>query len=160
MTHLDDTNWFDPVEVANEAIAAAGRIGSPISHLKLQKLLYIAHGIHLAAFGEGLVKGGFQAWQFGPVSPAVYQAAKHFGAYDLPGELGHGRRLPEGDPRTPTARDAVEAVVKHYKDASAIQLVELTHRPDTPWHQVVSQAKGIPWARRIPDQAILEFYQD
>lgn len=156
---MDDHNWFDPVEVANEAIAAAARLHSSVSHLKLQKLLYIAHGVHLAALGTGLVKGGFQAWQFGPVSPDVYHAAKIYGAYELPGPIGHQRRLPEGNPRVSDARQVIEMVVAHYRDTTAMQLVDLTHQLGTPWHKVVSEAKGIPWAQRISDEEIQGYYQ-
>ncbi len=156
MTHLDDTNWFDPVEVANEAIAVAVRIGSPVSHLKLQKLIYIAHGVYLAALGTGLVRGGFQAWQFGPVSRDVYDAAKQFGAYDLGAPIGHGRSLPG---EAEDARQVVEMIVVHYRDTTPMQLVALTHRPGTPWADVVSMAQGIPWAHRISDEAIRSYYK-
>src|SRR5690606_8474982 len=87
---MDESDWFDPIEIANEALVIAGEVGTPVSHLKLQKLLYISHGIHLAAFGSGLVKGGFEAWQFGPVSSALYQAGKRFGSYDINSLLGDG----------------------------------------------------------------------
>lgn len=155
---MHDHDWFDPVEVANEAIAAAARVGSSVSHLKLQKLLYIAHGVHLAALNSGLVRGGFQAWQFGPVSPDVYHAAKSYGAYELPGFIGHQRMLPVRDPRVPDAQAVIEMVVNHYRDTTAMELVDLTHQLDTPWHKVVSEANGIPWARRISDDEIRAYY--
>src|SRR5687768_7143135 len=80
---------FHPLAAANELIGIAAPSGG-IDHLKLQKELYIAHGIHLAVTGRPLVGGGFKAWQYGPVSPDVYHAAKPYRSSSIVGPLsGH-----------------------------------------------------------------------
>lgn len=48
----------------------------PMSHLKLQKLLFYCDAYHLAYFGEELVTDRFQAWVHGPVSRKVYDSLK------------------------------------------------------------------------------------
>lgn len=48
----------------------------PMSHLKLQKLLYYCDAYHLAYFERQLVDSGFQAWVHGPVCVEVYHALK------------------------------------------------------------------------------------
>lgn len=48
----------------------------PMSHLKLQKLLFYCDAYHLARFGVELVEDKFEAWVHGPVSRRVYDALK------------------------------------------------------------------------------------
>lgn len=50
----------------------------PMSHLKLQKLLFYCDAYHLARFGEELVEDKFEAWVHGPVSRRVYDAIKQY----------------------------------------------------------------------------------
>ena len=50
------------------------------TNLELQKILYIAHMIHLGIDKKPLVRDHFQAWLFGPVHPVLYYKAKIFGA--------------------------------------------------------------------------------
>lgn len=44
----------------------------PMSHLKLQKLLYYCDAYHLAYFDEELIEDKFEAWVHGPVSRKVF----------------------------------------------------------------------------------------
>lgn len=48
----------------------------PMSHLKLQKLLYYCQGYHLAKFEEPLFDADFQAWVHGPVCRDIYDILK------------------------------------------------------------------------------------
>lgn len=54
-------------------LKADAEAGDPITHLKLQKLLYYAQAWHLAIGGEELVKDEFEAWVHGPVARAIYE---------------------------------------------------------------------------------------
>ena len=48
----------------------------PMSHLKLQKLLYYCEAYHLAYFEAPLINENFQAWVHGPVCREVYDILK------------------------------------------------------------------------------------
>lgn len=48
----------------------------PMSHLKLQKLLYYVQAYHLAYFNVQLMDAEFQAWMHGPVCRVVFDAQK------------------------------------------------------------------------------------
>lgn len=48
----------------------------PMSHLKLQKLLYYCQAYHLAYFEEPLFEEDFEAWVHGPVCRDVYNILK------------------------------------------------------------------------------------
>src|ERR1700722_8483585 len=65
--------------IANEFIALASKAGSALSPLKLQKLVYFAHGWCLALTGRPLISDRVQAWQYGPVIPSIYHEFKYVG---------------------------------------------------------------------------------
>jgi len=51
-----------------------------LSNLSLQKMLYIAQMVHLGKVRRPLIRDDFEAWDYGPVLPAVYHKAKIFGS--------------------------------------------------------------------------------
>lgn len=48
----------------------------PMSHLKLQKLLFYCEAYHLAYFDESLIDVDFEAWVHGPVCREIYNHVK------------------------------------------------------------------------------------
>lgn len=110
----------------------------PMSHLKLQKLIYLIEGYHLAYFdGANIVNDEFQAWVHGPVSRKLYDELKDKSI--LYGELKF--TLDEGEEPpidilkkslTTEQIDLVDNVLSLYKDESGIALEGITHN-QTPW---------------------------
>src|SRR5882757_6997431 len=70
----------DPRAVANLLLKEARSRGHHISNLKLQKLLFLCHAFYLVETGRPLVRGSFEAWQYGPVHREAYDAFKVYGA--------------------------------------------------------------------------------
>src|SRR5258707_204126 len=70
---------YDPRGIANAMLNESDRVGQPVTHLALQKLLYFAHGLFLIEQKRPLVSGYFEAWRNGPVHPAAYEAFKTAG---------------------------------------------------------------------------------
>ena len=56
----------------------AKKSGWKYTNLELQKLLYIAHMIHLGKTGEPLFEDAFEAWNYGPVIPGLYYFLKSY----------------------------------------------------------------------------------
>jgi len=66
--------------IANELLSLAHTRGiSDVTPMKLQKLVYYAHGWWFGATGEPLIEEQIEAWQYGPVVPSLYEATKNFG---------------------------------------------------------------------------------
>lgn len=63
---------FDTKAVANEFIRLALRDGKPVNPPKLQKLVYIAYGWHLAACLRPMTVEQPLAWRTGPAFPSLY----------------------------------------------------------------------------------------
>lgn len=47
-----------------------------LTNLSVQKLVFFAHGVCLASASQPLVRNDFEAWDHGPVVPALYDAFK------------------------------------------------------------------------------------
>src|ERR1700733_10714172 len=70
---------YDARTVANYFLDLADRDSIAITPLKLQKLVYLAHGWSLAFRSKPLVRQNIEAWRYGPVIPDLYHAFKRFG---------------------------------------------------------------------------------
>jgi uncharacterized phage-associated protein len=152
--------------VCNLLLEEAGVIQKPVTNLALQKLLYFAHGLHLMETGDPLVSGYFEAWQFGPVHPAAYQAFKSAGSSPI--DFFASRRDPLTGASSPLPRlndiDAlvrVRQVLVTYQRMTPGRLVEVSHAEGAPWHFVVNRAKSSgTFGMRIPDSVIKERFKN
>ncbi|MBL8567094.1 MAG: SocA family protein, partial [Hyphomicrobiaceae bacterium] len=136
-------------------LSAAQRLayksGWVLSNLELQKILYLAHMFHLGRTGEPLVTGQFEAWDYGPVHPALYHRAKVFGA-DPVANVFHD--IPEVPPGS--ERDILDEALTNLGKVGPGRLVHATHRPGGAWATFyIPGARG----RAIPNEAILAEYR-
>lgn len=156
---------YDPRAIANLMLDSAEAREITITNLALQKLLYFAHGIYLTQTKRALVSGYFEAWQYGPVHPAVYRAFKDAGsdaikvrAISRDPLTGQQRNLPL--PTDENVRDLTDEVVKRYGKLSPGRLVDLSHAKGSPWDAVVNKARtDVAFGMRIPDNVILERFR-
>ncbi len=51
----------------------------PVNQIRVQRLLYLAQGVHLAKFDTPLFEEAIEAWSYGPVIPQVYENLKAWG---------------------------------------------------------------------------------
>ncbi len=121
------------------------------TNLELQKILYIAHMIHLGEHKKPLVKDYFQAWIFGPVHPVLYHKAKIFGAKPVRNIFRSIGDLDENLSETNTL-NRTYSVVSEFTGA---KLVAITHCDYGAWAKNYKpDAMGII----IPNEDILEEY--
>lgn len=151
----------DPRIVANYLLDVAADRGVAMTNLKLQKLLFFAHAISLTERKTKLVSGHFEAWQYGPVHPTVYQAFKaagpntiEFRAEAFDPVTGKRRSL---EKLTDSAiREICDRVMVQFGRMSAGRLVDVTHAVGGPWHHVVAESKmGANIGLRISDEVII-----
>ncbi|SEN91995.1 Uncharacterized phage-associated protein [Peptostreptococcus russellii] len=107
-----------------------------ISNLKLQKLLYFIQCHFLIKRGEICFNDNIEAWNLGPVVPAVYREYKKFGAGNIPGVYVQNKMLNEYI--FDSDKKLIEEVVNRLSSYSAIDLVEITHN-QSPWKKSYSK---------------------
>ena len=124
---------YSPLAVANEFIRLAGDKG--IDHMKLQKLVYYAHGLSLAR-GRRLVNEQPQVWKLGPVFKSLYFQLKYYGGrlISSPERDGMFGQAPTLDKSDTFAKGIVEEVWRKLRGFTAMQLSDRTHRAGTPWY--------------------------
>ena len=135
------------IEAANYLVFLSNQPGEkPITHLKLQKLLYLAQGWSYYWDDKPLFEDEFEAWTYGPVNIEVYQQFKEFGRSPIP---FNGVKRWNMDAEE---QDILEAVWAKYRSYSPSRLVEITHR-HAPWREAFESD------RIISNKAIKEFFQ-
>lgn len=123
-----------------------------LSPMKLQKLVYYAHGWSLGFYGEPLIDDQIEAWKFGPVIPTIFHAAKKFGNENINTLFADYSYHEEADELTthiPKIREDDEDTVNLlnfiwdvYGKYSAFTLSNLTHKEGSPWAEVNNRYNG------------------
>ena len=93
------------------------------TNLELQKILYIAHMLHLGMRGKSLVDGNFQAWLLGPVHPSLYSKLEIFGANPVKNIFRSIDDLDEGG----TEVEILNSTYNIVSDFSGARLIAITH---------------------------------
>ena len=155
---------YEARAVANYFLELAKNEGAELNPMKLLKLVYFAHGWHLAVRGEPLCIEMVEAWKYGPVFPSVYHEFKKYGPDTITGYAEKGRNvfrwkerysIPVTD-KGENARALIKKVWDVYKKRSAAELSALTHVKNTPWYNAwwrTGEIKGI-----IIDNEAIERY--
>lgn len=123
--------------IAKNLIKYSNSINAPISNLKLQKLLYFAWIEYYNKNKQYLFEEEFYAWQFGPVIPTVYHEYCVYGGMPIT-NVDYG----VDDFIWSSAITTIKEVVDKYKDYSALELVELTHKKNHAWDRVYLNGYG------------------
>lgn len=139
--------------VLSAAKHIAERSGWSLSNLELQKLVYLAHMFYLGRTGEPLVRGNFEAWDYGPVHPDLYRRARMFGSGDVQDIFHDIPNLGKDSPESSILDEAYDSI----GSVGPGRLVNATHRRGGAWEQ-----HYVPGLRHciIPNQDILKEYQE
>jgi uncharacterized phage-associated protein len=156
---------FDPRGIANAMLDESDRIGQPVTHLALQKLLYFAHALFLIEQKRPLVSGYFEAWKNGPVHPTAYAAFKAAGrtpiAFRAKGlNVATGVQCAIAPPTSPEICQHIARVMQSYGRMTPGRLVDISHAKDAPWHFVVDKGRtSVVFGLRIADNVIVERFK-
>ena len=138
-----------------------------VTPLQLVKLVYIAHGYTLAILKKPLFSEKVEAWKFGPVVPSVYHSFKHFGKTHitkLSKELCFTDdllleevffELDRGNEDYKYHVAIIDKVWSLYGEYSGFQLIDITHKKNSPWNGVYKEDKN---HIEITNKKIKEYY--
>lgn len=121
---------YDPRGIANEFLKANG---GPMNQMKLQKLVFFAHGWNLAINRAPLVDGRIEAWEGGPVFRSIWNHLRDFGYNAQSYLMGDQNNIPLIVELSQSERGVIEHVWKRYGGYTGLELSNMTHEPGTPW---------------------------
>lgn len=130
--------YHSPKAVANYFLKKAWENDFSLTPIQVIKLVYIAHGWTLAVLGDSLIHDEVEAWQYGPVIPALYDEFKIFGNQPID-KLARSKVCKSWASMEATAdfsaleKELMDAVWDEYGDWEGFQLSDLTHKKGTPW---------------------------
>lgn len=125
---------------------------SPISAMKLQKLVYYSQAWSLVWDERALFPERIEAWANGPVVPALYR--QHRGSFTV-------SSISRGDPRAldDDARATIDAVLDFYGRKSPRWLSDLSHMED-PWRMAYGDTyPGGRCEEEITLASMAEYYE-
>jgi len=128
------------VDVANFFLTlSASDDGELLSNLKVQKLAYYAQGFSLALSDRPLFSEGIEAWDHGPVVPALYHRFKRFGsgAIEIPNDFRADEVFSNDE------CSLLNDVYLSYGQYTAWKLRNLTH-DEAPWRDAYARGSGSP----------------
>ncbi len=120
--------------VSNFLIRLGMKASKPADPLKIIKMTYLSHGWMLGLYNQALSAQPVEAWRYGPVIPDTYHGLKKHGnnpineTIDVPDE--------EFDK---LEADIIEQVWDIYDRYTGIELSQITHADQSPWHITWSQ---------------------
>jgi len=138
-----------------------------LTPMKLQKLLYFAHGFYLTRFSKSLIYEVFYAWKFGPVIGQIYHEFKNYGVTsikDNPLFYGYHNSVADYadkiiDPVTVTF---LKSTWENFKKFSAFELSTFTHAGISPWDMVTKPFQddiaNLPPSLLIPNPIIKAYF--
>ena len=139
-----------------------------LTHLKIQKLLFITQGNHLREFGIPLFDEDFNAWRYGPIVDKVYQQLKGFGgneiftkihshtfAFKSSGPWEAATAIDEDDDRT---LDFLERYWTSYSRMSNLDLVSMSSRDSGPWRQIAGSIQSWDATSAIVPKELIKFH--
>ena len=154
--------------VANEFLAL-GRAEPQypiIDQMKLQKLLFYAHGWRMAMHGrQPLFDDDFEAWPWGPVVRDAYLQTKDYGRGPVTAPITElavegGRynfKSPEGVDQS--LKPFIRSVWDVHKSYTGIQLSNSTHAAGEPWTIIRDQYGSLDGKPKIPNDLIAAVFE-
>ena len=139
------------VSIFSAAKRLCEKSGWSLTHLEVQKMAYLAQMFFMGQRdGTPLISGTFEAWDFGPVHPALYHELKVYGAEII------GPEAFQAYSTVPDAHEGASFLDAAVDELPREKLVGITHWREGAWRKNYKpMVRGI----RIPNSDILEEYR-
>ena len=138
------------------------------TQLKLQKLVYMCYADYLCNTGKKLFIDEICAYKYGPVVNTVYKTYKKYGYEDIAKEKTNidSSNISEmpAKSRILFAEDglemiqSIEGTLKKYGLLTASELVDLTHKKNTPWDKTPN--RGWSLTAIMDDETIRKYHKN
>lgn len=105
-----------------------------VTQLQVQKIMYFIEAYWMAMHDDEdfLYKCNFNAWAFGPVAIPLYDEFKVYGENPI---ILNEEQKDIGNGITEEKKKIIRYIYSVFGKLSAMDLVKLTHRRDSPWYE-------------------------
>jgi uncharacterized phage-associated protein len=154
---------FDARGIANCLLDLARDKHIKLTNLRLQKIVFFAHGAFLQRFRKPLILNRFEAWDHGPVVPELYHCLKQFGDREITGSASRF----DLETRTfirvecdfpPEVSKHLNDVLLFYGRMDPWELVKLSHVEGGPWDTTIKNSAHRSNFSMIIDTQVIEHY--
>lgn len=144
---MRNNNLYGALNVAAYVVQYCHKLGTTVSNLKLQKILYFLQAEFLVSKNECCFKQQIEVWSFGPVVPAVYHEYKIYGGVAIPYIGDKDIFLVKED------KKHIDKMIEQCSKYSAADLLRITQK-QKPWSDAYSPcSKNV-----ISTKSIKEFF--
>ena len=163
---------YKAVAIANCFLEIADKHGGTISPMNIQRLVYFAHGWHLALTAEPLIDEQIEATCYGLVISSLCRELKEYGNGPIMYSIGvdiHRKEdvssfsfpmVPQEDTYT---HALLNRIWKIYGKFTAIQSCNLANKEGSPWDETVKEYGGrnnVPQGTDINRNKIEKFFKN
>jgi len=134
--------------IADWFLTQATAKGTPLRHMKLQKMVYFAYGWYYAYFDQPLFGETIYAWRHGPVVKELYDQFKSFKGNPI-----IHRTAPKGIDTS--VEPLLDSVWRAYEPYSDVQLSDITHM-HTPWLEAY---RSYEWYAVMSPESIRDYFK-
>lgn len=155
---------YETFAVANSLIDLADLAGQRLNSVRLQKLVYYAHGWHLAIDKSPLINETIEARPYGIIIPSICNGFKEFGIDPIQGHLTefdattNNWVAPKITIDHGIALALLESIGRTYEVYDTVQLCNLTHLPGSPWQLARQTANDQRRYPAISDDLFLDSF--
>lgn len=144
-----------PIDIAKYILTK-----NDFDQLQMQKLIYIVYYEYSKSHDDEIFKDKFEAWQYGPVIPALYGKLNKYGHRKIELDDKELERLKvnlklDRSIEKKDIIDCIDKVISKYGEKTGGQLIELTHKKGSPWDKIYDNGRG--YHQEIPNQLIKEY---
>lgn len=161
---IEDVNEFMNLLEKNLTLTSADIANYILSvrkctHLELEKLVYLCYAEYLCKYNKKLFEDKIYAFRYGPVCQKVFNKYKDKGSEKLKCKeelkLALKSRIYNSEDGLKKAK-VVDYILEKYKDCTARDLVNITHKKDSPWDKVYDASNF----NEIPDELIVRYHKN
>lgn len=153
---------YSPKAIANYFLDLAKEHGDSVRPMKLQKLVYYAHGWYAGHTGKPLIDETVEAWQYGPVISSLYHEFKRFGSNPITAratDFVDFEIVEVPAPADESIKKFLRNVWASYGRYTGLTLSEMTHAEGSPWDVTWKENAGVKGAD-IPFELISQHFKD
>lgn len=126
---------YKAIDIAKYIVSYAMQQGSPVSNLKLQKILYFLWIEFYRLTGRELFSDSFCAWKLGPVVPSTYYEFCSYAGTPIMTTFNVQLENTDDIKR-------INSIIDRYLRKSVSLLVDQSHHAGGPWELIYKQGEG------------------